>query len=266
MDVPNIIGFAGALIAGYAYLPQIRHLVKEHCSAGISRSAFALWFISSVLVTINAVFIYSVVFTVLGAIQLSSTGVIYVLSTRYWGQACPVHARGSGRGQVDIAPRTTDGIVDAPPVEAKCTDTWQRPARLPADPARTGVTLPSGVDTTRRAKGCSSPLGVPRPGGRCSGFAVYQATGNDTFVGCATNANGPVTDTVTAVSTGRCDVCRPRSHWRAQDHQVPFVATLRVVRVPGRQAGLDDRVEGTGAFTIRDHDQAITRVKGALRS
>jgi uncharacterized protein with PQ loop repeat len=42
MDGPSLIGLTGALIAGYAYLPQIRHLTKEHCSAGISRNAFAL--------------------------------------------------------------------------------------------------------------------------------------------------------------------------------------------------------------------------------
>ena len=92
MDGPNLIGLTGALIAGYAYLPQIRHLTKEHCSAGISRSAFALWFLASVLVTINAVFIHSLVFIALGVIQISSTGVIYIFSTRYQGQVCPYHA------------------------------------------------------------------------------------------------------------------------------------------------------------------------------
>ncbi|HCT80640.1 MAG TPA: hypothetical protein DGT23_29555 [Micromonosporaceae bacterium] len=90
-DGPNLIGLTGALIAGYAYWPQIRHLTREHCSAGISRRAFALWFVSSVLVTISAVFIHSVVFTVLGTIQICATGVIYLLGTRYQGMACPYH-------------------------------------------------------------------------------------------------------------------------------------------------------------------------------
>ena len=94
MDGPNLIGLTGALIAGYAYLPQIRHLTKEHCSAGISRNAFALWLLASILVTINAVFIRSVVFVVLGMIQILSTGVIYVFSTRYRGQLCAYHASG----------------------------------------------------------------------------------------------------------------------------------------------------------------------------
>jgi uncharacterized protein with PQ loop repeat len=95
MDIPNVIGLMGAVIAGYAYLPQIKHLVQEHCSAGISRRAFALWFLSSVLITVNAVFIHSLVFTALGMVQISATGVIYVFSTCYQGHVCAYHARGS---------------------------------------------------------------------------------------------------------------------------------------------------------------------------
>lgn len=89
--MPDLIGLTGALIAGYAYLPQITHLIREHCSAGISRTAFALWFLSSILVTINAVFIQSVVFIALGVIQICATAVISFYSTRYKGLACPFH-------------------------------------------------------------------------------------------------------------------------------------------------------------------------------
>jgi uncharacterized protein with PQ loop repeat len=92
MNGPNMAGLAGALLAGYAYIPQITHLVKEQCSAGISRAAFVLWFLSSVLVTVNAVFIHSMVFTVLGTIQIGATGIICYYSTRYKGQVCLYHA------------------------------------------------------------------------------------------------------------------------------------------------------------------------------
>lgn len=92
MDFPNMIGLTGALIAGYAYFPQITHLIEARCSAGISREAFALWFTSSILVTINAVFIGSLVFIVLGAVQISATGIIYVFSTKYKEQVCALHA------------------------------------------------------------------------------------------------------------------------------------------------------------------------------
>jgi uncharacterized protein with PQ loop repeat len=91
MEMPDFIGLTGAVIAGYAYLPQITHLIKERCSAGISRTAFALWFLSSVLVTINAVFIQSVVFISLGIVQISATAIIYFYGTKYRGLVCPFH-------------------------------------------------------------------------------------------------------------------------------------------------------------------------------
>lgn len=92
MHGPNLIGLSGALIAGYAYIPQITHLIKEHCSAGISRSAFALWLLSSVLITINAIYIKAMVFIILGFIQIVSTGLIFIVSTRYKDRLCEYHA------------------------------------------------------------------------------------------------------------------------------------------------------------------------------
>lgn len=91
MDIPGAIGLTGAFIAGYAYYPQIHHLLDAHCSAGISGRAYALWFVSSFLVTINAIAISSVVFILLGIVQIVSTGVIYVFSRRYSGMICPYH-------------------------------------------------------------------------------------------------------------------------------------------------------------------------------
>jgi uncharacterized protein with PQ loop repeat len=91
MDGPSIIGLVGAVIAGYAYFPQIAHLLKERCTAGISRQAFALWAISSVLVTINAIHIGSIVFIALGIVQISATIIIYVFSTKYRGNVCSYH-------------------------------------------------------------------------------------------------------------------------------------------------------------------------------
>jgi uncharacterized protein with PQ loop repeat len=91
MNGPNMLGLAGALLAGYAYIPQITHLIKERCTAGLSRSAFSLWLISSVLVTINAIFIESVVFIILGSVQIVSTGIIFAFTTRYRDQICEYH-------------------------------------------------------------------------------------------------------------------------------------------------------------------------------
>jgi hypothetical protein len=79
-------------LAGYAYLPQIRHLIREHCSAGISRSAFSLWLLASVLMTIDAFLLPAAVFIVLGGIQIGAITVILFFSARYRGLACPTHA------------------------------------------------------------------------------------------------------------------------------------------------------------------------------
>jgi hypothetical protein len=41
LTATEFAGFAGAGLAGAAYVPQISHLVRARCSAGISRLAFA---------------------------------------------------------------------------------------------------------------------------------------------------------------------------------------------------------------------------------
>ena len=88
----ELIGLTGASLAGYAYLPQITHLVREQCSAGISRSAFTIWLLASVLMTIHAVLLPAVVFIALGAIQIVAIMTILLYSSRYRGLVCSIHA------------------------------------------------------------------------------------------------------------------------------------------------------------------------------
>ena len=35
-QIVSLLGFIGALLGGYAYLPQIMHMARQRCSAGIS--------------------------------------------------------------------------------------------------------------------------------------------------------------------------------------------------------------------------------------
>ena len=93
----ELIGLSGASLAGYAYLPQIRHLLRERCSAGISRRAFALWLLASALMTLHALLLPAVVFIVLGAVQLGAISVILVYSAKYRGLTCPSHAMNPAR-------------------------------------------------------------------------------------------------------------------------------------------------------------------------
>jgi hypothetical protein len=91
MTATEVGGFVGAGLAGAAYVPQISHLIRARCSAGISRLAFGVWLLSSLLITARAVAIGAGVFIVLGAIQIVATALIMVLAARYKDTLCPSH-------------------------------------------------------------------------------------------------------------------------------------------------------------------------------
>ncbi len=90
----NIVGLSGAFLGGYAYLPQIHHLIVEKCSAGISIRAFSIWMISSALVLANAIYLGTLVFIVLGTIQFLATATILTLTIRNKGHVCETHIQG----------------------------------------------------------------------------------------------------------------------------------------------------------------------------
>jgi PQ loop repeat len=88
----EIAGFAGAGLAGAAYVPQISHLIRARCSAGVSRLAFGLWLLASLLITARAIAVHAGVFIALGAIQTVATGLIMVCAARYKDTPCSAHA------------------------------------------------------------------------------------------------------------------------------------------------------------------------------
>jgi hypothetical protein len=73
-------------------VPQVIHLAKEHCSAGISSRAWAMWLTSSLLVGALAVHHGDVVFIMLQVSTLASASVIVLLAHRYRGMTCEAHA------------------------------------------------------------------------------------------------------------------------------------------------------------------------------
>jgi uncharacterized protein with PQ loop repeat len=91
VSISEAVGLSGAVLAGYAYVPQVAHLVRQRCTAGLSERAFGLWLVSSVLMTIHAVTIDAIVFVVLGIQQVAATGLIAFYCRRYRGQRCPSH-------------------------------------------------------------------------------------------------------------------------------------------------------------------------------
>ena len=91
LTITQIAGFAGAGLAGAAYVPQISHLIRARCAAGLSRLAFGVWLLASVLVTVHAIAIGADVFIVLGGIQITATALILVCAVRYKDTSCPSH-------------------------------------------------------------------------------------------------------------------------------------------------------------------------------
>jgi lipid-A-disaccharide synthase-like uncharacterized protein len=86
------LGVAGIVISMLAYVPQVVHLGRQHCSAGISRRAWAMWLVSSLLVGTLAVHRGDLVFILLQLSTLTSAAVILTLAQRYRGMVCEVHA------------------------------------------------------------------------------------------------------------------------------------------------------------------------------
>ena len=127
LTITQIAGFAGAGLAGAAYVPQVFHLIRARCSAGISGLAFAAWLVASVLITARAVAIHAGVFIVLGGIQIVATALIMVCAARYKDTPCPVHlprqpaaraatgTRAAGGGPVPWCPPGRPAAVSAAP-------------------------------------------------------------------------------------------------------------------------------------------------------
>jgi PQ loop repeat len=109
LTITQIAGFAGAGLSGAAYVPQLSHLIRARCSAGLSRLAFGAWLLASVLVTARAIAIGAGVFIVLGGIQIAATALILVCAVRYKDTSCLSHLphRPAAKTATDRAPRET---------------------------------------------------------------------------------------------------------------------------------------------------------------
>jgi len=87
----EVLGAVGIVISMLAYLPQVVHLAKEHCSAGVSSRAWMMWLVSSLLIGALAVHRHDAVFILLQVSSLTSAAVILYLGQRYRGLACEAH-------------------------------------------------------------------------------------------------------------------------------------------------------------------------------
>ena len=93
MNVSQILGLLGTALVIVGYVPQIHHLIKERCTAGLSVPAFALWSSASLLFLIHAAMIRDVVFVAVQIVNLVAGGIIIAFCKRYQGQVCSYHMR-----------------------------------------------------------------------------------------------------------------------------------------------------------------------------
>jgi lipid-A-disaccharide synthase-like uncharacterized protein len=95
----ELLGLAGIAISVAAYVPQIIHLEREHCSEGVSSRAWWMWIAGGLLIGALAVHHRDPVFIALQVSSLTSAAVILFLAWRYRGMACESHTRRDGRRQ-----------------------------------------------------------------------------------------------------------------------------------------------------------------------
>jgi uncharacterized protein with PQ loop repeat len=88
----ELLGIAGIVLSVLAYLPQVIHLARQHCSAGVSSRAWSMWLASSIMVGALALHRHDPVFILLQVSTLLSAAVIVVLVHRYRGMICEAHA------------------------------------------------------------------------------------------------------------------------------------------------------------------------------
>ena len=88
----EILGVAGIALSVGAYVPQAVHLWREHCSAGVSTRAWAMWLAGAVLIGLLAMHRGDPVFILLQVSSITSATVILLLARKYRGMSCETHA------------------------------------------------------------------------------------------------------------------------------------------------------------------------------
>jgi uncharacterized protein with PQ loop repeat len=91
MNISQVSGVVGTGLVIAGYVPQIYHLIKERCSAGLSLPAFAVWCSASLLFLVHAMMIRDVVFVGVQVVNLAAGGTIVAFCTKYGGHVCPFH-------------------------------------------------------------------------------------------------------------------------------------------------------------------------------
>lgn len=100
MTTSQMLGVVATGLVIGGYVPQIVHLVKERCTAGISIPAFFLWSVASLLFLIHAAMIGDAIFVGVQTVNLVAGGLIVGFCKKYEGEVCPFHRETYGRGRL----------------------------------------------------------------------------------------------------------------------------------------------------------------------
>jgi uncharacterized protein with PQ loop repeat len=109
MTISQASGFLGTGLVIAGYVPQIHHLIKERCTAGLSLPAFAVWSSASLLFLIHATMIRDVVFMAVQVVNLAAGGIIVAFCKKYDGQVCPLHVGAHAASARERAPQVRFG-------------------------------------------------------------------------------------------------------------------------------------------------------------
>ncbi|MGI8924829.1 MAG: hypothetical protein ACR2HJ_12535 [Fimbriimonadales bacterium] len=83
MDIWQIGGLLGVVLGAAAYIPQVVHLVKEHCSAGASLQAWGICALAAILIGIHALRSDEIVFIALQIVGFVASATILALGWRF---------------------------------------------------------------------------------------------------------------------------------------------------------------------------------------
>ncbi|TMC83128.1 MAG: PQ-loop repeat-containing protein [Chloroflexi bacterium] len=87
----QFLGFAGVALGFVGYMPQVVHLLRQRCSAGLSVHAYLIWLTAAVLLLTHALLIYDGVFITLQTLGSVLDIAVLFLAIKYRGTACPDH-------------------------------------------------------------------------------------------------------------------------------------------------------------------------------
>ena len=85
------LGYVGIVLGGIGYLPQIIHLIKEHCAACISIRSWLIWVVGALFIFIHAITGGDLVFKALAVVDLFFVTITLILTWRYNDQTCSHH-------------------------------------------------------------------------------------------------------------------------------------------------------------------------------